>query len=177
MRRRDFFKAAGSAVAWPLAARAQQSAVPVIGWLNSGPAGDPLFISFVSAFRAGLKDAGYAEGQNVAIDLRWAEGQYSRLPILAAELVAKRVDVIIAGGPPAAVAAKAATQTIPIIFTSGDDPIKLGLVASLKQTRRQCHWRQSVRQRARSQTVGSASGRCAGCDNDRGAAQSESCVL
>jgi putative ABC transport system substrate-binding protein len=133
MRRRDFFKAAGSAVAWPLAARAQQSAVPVIGWLNSGPAGDPLFISFVSAFRAGLKDAGYAEGQNVAIDFRWAEGQYSRLPILAAELVAKRVDVIIAGGPPAAVAAKAATQTIPIIFTSGDDPIKLGLVASLSR--------------------------------------------
>src|SRR5262249_36052509 len=105
----------------------------VIGWLNSGPSGDPLFMSFATAFRAGLKDAGYVEGQNVAIDFRWGEGQYNRLPTLAAELVAKRVDVIIAGGPPAAVAAKAATQTIPIIFTSGDDPIKLGLVASLSK--------------------------------------------
>jgi putative tryptophan/tyrosine transport system substrate-binding protein len=134
MRRREFIQVmAGSAAAWALAARAQQSALPVIGWLNSGPAGDPLFMSFASAFRAGLKDAGYAEGQNVAIDFRWGEGQYNRLPTLAAELVANRVDVIVAGGPPAAVAAKAATQTIPIIFTSGDDPIKLGLVASLSR--------------------------------------------
>ena len=107
--------------------------MPVIGWLNSGTAGDPLFMSLASAFRAGLKDAGYVEGQNVAIDFRWGEGQYSRLPTLAAELVAKRVDVIMAGGPPAALAAKAATQTIPIIFTSGDDPVRLGLVASLSR--------------------------------------------
>src|SRR5215471_3990516 len=134
MRRRGFIKGlAGSVVALPLAARAQQSALPVIGWLNSGPAGDPLFMSFASAFRSGLKDAGYTEGQNVAIDFRWGEGQYSRLPTLAAELVAKQVDVIVAGGPPAAAAAKEATQTIPIIFTSGDDPIKLGLVASLSR--------------------------------------------
>jgi putative ABC transport system substrate-binding protein len=134
MRRREFITILGGALAtWPLAARAQQSALPVIGWLNSGPAGDPLFMSFAMAFRAGLKDAGYTEGQNVAIDFRWGEGQYSRLPTLAAELVAKRVDVIIAGGPPAAAAAKAATQIIPIIFTSGDDPIKLGLVASLSR--------------------------------------------
>jgi putative ABC transport system substrate-binding protein len=107
--------------------------MPVVGWLNSGPAGDPFFMSLASAFRAGLKDTGYVEDQNVAIDFRWGEGQYSRLPTLAAELVAKRVDVIMAGGPPAALAAKAATQTIPIIFTSGDDPVRLGLVASLSR--------------------------------------------
>ncbi len=107
--------------------------MPVVGWLNSGLAGDPFFISLASAFRAGLKGAGYIEGQNVAIDFRWGEGQYSRLPTLAAELVAKRVDVIMAGGPPAALAAKAATQTIPIIFTSGDDPVRLGLVGSLSR--------------------------------------------
>ncbi len=83
--------------------------MPVVGWLNSGPAGDPYFMSLASAFRAGLKDSGYIEGQNVTIDFRWGEGQYSRLPTLAADLVAKRVDVIMAGGPPAALAAKAAT--------------------------------------------------------------------
>jgi putative tryptophan/tyrosine transport system substrate-binding protein len=90
-------------------------------------------MSFANTFRAGLKDAGYVEGQNVAIDFRWGEGQYSRLPTLAAELVAKRVDAIVAGGPPAALAAKGATQTIPIIFTSGDDPVRLGLVTSLSR--------------------------------------------
>ena len=131
MRRRDFIAALGTAVAWPLSVVAQQPVMPVVGWLNSGPAGDPFFMSLASAFRAGLKDAGYIEGQNVAIDFRWGEGQYSRLPTLAAELVAKRVAVIIAGGPPAALAAKAATQTIPIIFTSGEDPVRLGLVATL----------------------------------------------
>jgi ABC-type uncharacterized transport system substrate-binding protein len=124
MRRREFIVALGSAAAWPLSAPAQQPAMPVVGWLNSGPAGDPFFMSLASAFRAGLKDAGYNEGQNVAIDFRWGEGQYNRLPTLAAELVAKRVDAIIADGPPAALAAKAATQTIPIIFTSGEDPVR-----------------------------------------------------
>src|SRR5262249_31348693 len=133
MRRRDFIAALGTAVAWPLSARAQQAAMPVVGWLNSGPAGDPIFMSLASAFRAGLKDAGYVEGQNVLIDFRCGEGEYGLLPTLAAELVAKRVDVIIAGGPPAALAAKAATQTIPIIFTSGEDPVRLGLVATLSR--------------------------------------------
>src|SRR6516165_11316647 len=133
MRRRDFITLLESASAWSLSARAQQPAMPVVGWLSSVTASDPFSMSLASAFRAGLKDAGYVEGQNVAIDSRWGEGQYSRLPTLAAELVLKRVDVIMAGGPPAALAAKAATQTIPIIFTSGDDPVRLGLVASLSR--------------------------------------------
>ena len=106
--------------------------MPVVGWLSS-IASDPFGMSLFSAFRAGLKDAGYVEGQTVAIDFRWGEGQYSRLPTLAAELVAKRVDVIMAGGPPAALAAKTATQTIPIIFTSGEDPVRLGLRPRLRR--------------------------------------------
>ena len=133
MRRREFITLLGSAVACPRMARAQRPAIQVVGWLNGGTSGDPLFISLARAFRSGLRDAGYVEGQNVATDFRWGEGQYSRLPTLAADLVAKRVDVITAGGPPAALAAKTATQTIPIVFTSGDDPVRLGLVASLSR--------------------------------------------
>jgi len=132
MRRRVFITLlGGAAAAWPLAAGAQQARLPVIGWLNAGGAHDPLFESLTREFLSALKDGGYLEGQNVEIDFRWAEGDYARLPAFAAELVDKRVAVIFAGGPPAALAAKAATATIPIVFTVGADPVALGLITSL----------------------------------------------
>jgi putative ABC transport system substrate-binding protein len=131
MRRREFIRLFSSTVvAWPLTARAQQAAMPVIGFLNSSSSkGFP----FVAAFRQGLSESGYVEGQNLAIEYRWAEGDYEKLPRLAAELVSRRVSAILAGGPPAVVAAKAATTTIPIVFTSGGNPVELGLVSSLNQ--------------------------------------------
>jgi putative ABC transport system substrate-binding protein len=122
----------GAAAAWPLAAHAQKPAMPVIGFLGSGSPepNAPL----VAAFLRGLKEGGYVEGQNVAIEYRWAEGQYDRLPALAAELVRRQVTVIAAtGGIVSAAAAKAATTTIPIVFHLGVDPVDAGLVASLSR--------------------------------------------
>src|SRR4029434_9710298 len=133
MKRRDVIALLGGAAAvWPSAQRAQQPAMPVVGFLH--PASPDRFADRLRGFRQGLKDTGYVEGENVAVDYRWAENQTVRLPALAAELVRRRVAVIV-GSTPSAFAAKAATTTIPIVFIVAEDPVRLGLVDRLTQPR------------------------------------------
>jgi len=132
MNRRAFITLLGGAVAWPLAARAQQAVMPVIGFMSA--ISPEVSIDLLEAFRRGLKEGGFAEGQNVAIDFRWARGQYDRLPAMAADLVNRRVNVIVAvGGDPSPLAAKRATSTIPIVFGMGSDPVNSGLVESFNR--------------------------------------------
>jgi putative ABC transport system substrate-binding protein len=131
IQRRDFMLLLSGGVAWPIAARAQSGPVPVVGYLNS--AREQQYVHLTAAFRRGLAEGGFSEGVNVAVEYRWAEGDYPRLPALAADLVKRNVAVIVAHAPPAARVAKAATATIPIVFTSGEDPARTGLVASISR--------------------------------------------
>jgi len=131
VKRRQFITLlGGAAAAWPVGVRAQQPAMPVVGFLNSASPGD--YVPMVAAFRQGLKEAGYIEGQNVAVEYRWAEGQYDRVPVIALELVDRRVAVLVANTP-GVLAVKAAITTTPIVFTTASDPVQTGLVASMSR--------------------------------------------
>jgi ABC-type uncharacterized transport system substrate-binding protein len=145
MRRREFIKFVGGAMAWPAAAGAQQRAVPVVGFMSGRAPNDSAHL--VAAFQQGLAETGFVEGQTVAIEFRWAEGNYDRLPALAADLVAGKVAVLVGvGGDVSAVAATKATKTIPVVFGMGGDPVKAGMVASFNQPGGQCHGLHAVDQ-------------------------------